>query len=45
LEVVLLAEATKLSFYDASYLWLSRSLGVPLVTLDRRLEDAASGSN
>ncbi len=42
-EVMSLAEATKLSFYDASYLWLSRSLGVPLVTLDRKLEDAASG--
>ncbi len=42
-EVVPLAEAAKLSFYDASYLWLSRSLGVPLVTLDRKLEDAASG--
>lgn len=45
LEVTPMAEATKLSFYDASYLWLSRSLGVPLVTLDRRLEDAASGPN
>ena len=43
-EVVPLAEAAKLSFYDASYLWLSRSLGAPLVTLDRKLEDAASGS-
>ena len=42
-EVMSLAEATKLSFYDASYLWLSRSLGVPLVTLDRKLEAAASG--
>ncbi len=42
-EAVPLAEAAKLSFYDASYLWLSRSLGVPLVTLDRKLEDAASG--
>jgi len=45
LEVTPMAEATKLSFYDASYLWLSRSLGAPLVTLDRRLEDAASGPN
>ncbi len=43
LEVMSLAEAAKLSFYDASYLWLSRSLGVPLVTLDRKLQDAASG--
>jgi predicted nucleic acid-binding protein len=45
LEVTPMVEATKLSFYDASYLWLSRSLGAPLVTLDRRLEDAASGPN
>lgn len=45
LEVMPMAGATKLSFYDASYLWLSRSLGAPLVTLDRRLEDAASGPN
>ncbi len=43
LEVTPMAEATKLSFYDASYLWLSRSLGAPLVTLDSKLEDAASG--
>jgi predicted nucleic acid-binding protein len=42
-EVVPLAEASELSFYDASYLWLSRSLGVPLVTLDTKLEAAASG--
>jgi predicted nucleic acid-binding protein len=41
--VVPLAEASELSFYDASYLWLSRSLGVPLVTLDTKLEAAASG--
>jgi len=43
LEVMPMAEAAKLSFYDASYLWLSRSLGVPLVTLDSKLEAAASG--
>lgn len=42
-EVVPLAEEARLSFYDASYLWLSRSLGVPLVTLDTKLEAAASG--
>jgi predicted nucleic acid-binding protein len=42
LEATLLAEAAKLSFYDASYLWLSRALGAPLVTLDRKLQDAAS---
>jgi predicted nucleic acid-binding protein len=32
-----LAEATGLTAYDASYLWLARSLGCELVTLDRKL--------
>ena len=32
-----LAERHALSFYDASYLWLARELGAPLVTLDARL--------
>ena len=32
-----LAEATGLTAYDASYLWLARSLGGELVTLDRKL--------
>jgi predicted nucleic acid-binding protein len=36
-EVVRLGLATGLSAYDASYLWLSRVLGMPLVTLDRKL--------
>ena len=35
--VVELAEASRLTAYDAAYLWLSRTLGAPLVTLDRRL--------
>ena len=35
--VVELGLATGLTAYDASYLWLARSLGVPLVTLDRKL--------
>ncbi len=43
LEAIQLAEQMGLSLYDASYLWLSRSLGAPLVTLDRKLEAAASG--
>ena len=43
-EVVPVAEASGLSFYDASYLSLSRALGAPLVTLDSRLEAAAAGS-
>lgn len=36
-----LAEATGLTAYDASYLWLARSLGAELVTLDRKLAAAA----
>ena len=36
-EVVRLGLATGLTVYDATYLWLSRALGVPLVTLDRKL--------
>ena len=35
--VIVLGLATGLTAYDASYLWLARSLGVPLVTLDRKL--------
>jgi predicted nucleic acid-binding protein len=36
-DAVLVAEATGLSTYDASYLWLAGALGADLVTLDRRL--------
>jgi predicted nucleic acid-binding protein len=36
-----LAEATGLTTYDASYLWLARVLGAELVTLDRKLAAAA----
>ena len=35
--VIRLGLATGLTAYDASYLWLSRTLGMPLVTLDRKL--------
>ena len=35
-----LAEATGLTVYDASYLWLARALGGELVTLDRKLAAA-----
>ena len=41
MEVVELAEQTKLTTYDASYLWLARALETELVTLDKKLETAA----
>ena len=37
-----LAEATGLTAYDASYLWLARALGAELVTLDRKLAAAVT---
>jgi len=37
MQAIALAERTRLSVYDASYLWLARALGVELVTLDERL--------
>lgn len=40
--IVLLAEKTGLTAYDAAYLWLARTLGVELVSLDARLLRAAS---
>ncbi len=39
-----LAGKTSLTAYDASYLWLSRALGVELVTLDKQLARAAAAS-
>lgn len=41
-DVALLATATGLSAYDASYLWLAGSLEADLVTLDRRLAAASA---
>ena len=38
--VLELANATGLTAYDASYLWLARQLGAELVTLDRQLAKA-----
>ena len=38
---VRLALERKVTTYDASYLWLARRLGGELVTLDRKLGDAA----
>jgi predicted nucleic acid-binding protein len=37
-----LAETTGLTAYDASYLWLARSLGGELVTLDQKLAAASA---
>ena len=42
-QVLALASATGLTAYDASYLWLARRLGAPLVTLDAQLARAAAG--
>ena len=39
-DVALVALATGLSVYDASYLWLAGDLGADLVTLDKRLAGA-----
>jgi predicted nucleic acid-binding protein len=44
LGVLDLAETTGLTAYDASYLWLARSLGAELVTLDRKLAAAVTAS-
>ena len=41
-DVVLVAQATGLTPYDASYLWLAGSLGAELVTLDKRLAAASN---
>ena len=38
-EVVTLAEAKKLTAYDASFLWLAQELDVELVTLDKTLAE------
>ena len=39
-ETIAMAERTRLSLYDASYLWLARALNAELVTLDDRLARA-----
>jgi predicted nucleic acid-binding protein len=41
-DVVLVAHATGLTAYDASYLWLAGSLGADLVTLDEQVIEAAA---
>ncbi|MBM4034093.1 MAG: type II toxin-antitoxin system VapC family toxin [Planctomycetes bacterium] len=44
LAVIALARRTGLSAYDASYLWLSRELGVELVSNDTQLNQAAESA-
>ncbi len=39
-EVVVLASRSRLTTYDASYLWLAKALGAELITLDERLRRA-----
>ncbi len=39
-EILALADATGLTAYDASYLWLARKHGAGLVTLDKQLAAA-----
>lgn len=41
-DVVLVASATGLTPYDASYLWVAATLGADLVTLDKRLAAASA---
>jgi predicted nucleic acid-binding protein len=41
-DVALVAYASGLTAYDASYLWLAGLLGADLVTLDRRLAGAVA---
>jgi predicted nucleic acid-binding protein len=41
-DTVLFAQATGTTAYDASYLWLTASLGADLVTLDDRLARAVA---
>jgi predicted nucleic acid-binding protein len=43
-EALRLAETAALTFYDASYLWLAKTLGAELVTLDLDLEAASKAS-
>jgi len=43
-EVLELAEARDLTFYDAAYLWLADRLRARLVTLDRRLAQSFEGT-
>jgi predicted nucleic acid-binding protein len=41
-DLLRVARDTRLTVYDAAYLWLARTRDAELVTLDRRLADAAA---
>ena len=43
-DAIVLAERTRLSLYDACYLWLSRALRAELVTLDLQLAKAEAAT-
>ncbi|BDC00009.1 type II toxin-antitoxin system VapC family toxin [Saccharolobus caldissimus] len=42
-EVEKIAIKNRISFYDASYVWLARNLSLPLITEDEKLRKKASG--
>jgi predicted nucleic acid-binding protein len=44
-DLLRVARETKLTVYDAAYLWLARTRDAELVTLDRRLADAAGAAS
>jgi len=41
-ELSVISLETGLTVYDSAYLWLARSLGIELVTFDRRLSSISS---
>jgi predicted nucleic acid-binding protein len=43
-DAVLIAQATGLTPYDASYVWLAAVLGAELVTLDRKIIDVTGAT-
>jgi predicted nucleic acid-binding protein len=40
--VLSLAIRSEITYYDASYLWLARTLAAPLITLDGKLADRSA---
>jgi predicted nucleic acid-binding protein len=39
--VIAFAEQERITVYDATYLWLSHRLGAEIITLDKKLAEAA----